>query len=210
MRLNTVFSLSISTLMVWLLVAQPGFGVPEKLPPDVLELRPGGYVYADYPGVFDDAEGDGITIEAWVYLTERPREADFRKVGLAGGGWVIFAKPGSYFVTVTGRNSSESESTAHIFFGVQRPTDNDVSTDITTRTIPREEFPLGRRVHVVYQIMEKRDGTHKLSYYDGKNTVISRPFGSAIGRTAVPLLIGGSKLVTLENGWIWGKKKMSP
>ena len=209
MRPNTVFSLSISTLIVWLLVAQPGFGVPEKLPPDVLKLRPGGYVYADYPGVFDDAEGDGITIEAWVYLTEHPRVADFRKVGLAGGGWVIFAKPGSYFVTVTGRDSSESEGTGHIFFGVQRPTDNDVSTDITTRTIPRDEFLIGRRVHVVFQIVVKRGGTHKLSYYDGKNTAISLPFGSVIGRTAAPLLIGGPKLVTLENGWEWGNKNES-
>ena len=40
MRPNAVFSLSISTLIAWLLVTQPGFGVPEKLPPDVLELRP--------------------------------------------------------------------------------------------------------------------------------------------------------------------------
>ena len=35
MRPNTVFSLSISTLIVWLLMAQPALGVPEKVPPDV-------------------------------------------------------------------------------------------------------------------------------------------------------------------------------
>ena len=46
----------------------------EGVPPDVLELLPKGYVYADYPGVFDDIEGDGLTFETWIYLTARPKE----------------------------------------------------------------------------------------------------------------------------------------
>ena len=208
MTFNTAFSLSISTLIVWLLMAQPAFGVPEKAPSDVLKLHPGGYVYADHPGVFDGVEGDGITIEAWIYLTERPKEADFRRDGFFLGGWIVFAKPGSYFVTIIGGDRSVHDrplpkGTAHIVFGVQRPDRNDWG--ITTRIIPPEEFPFRRWVHVADQIVVKRDGTDKISFYDGENIGISR-FGMAMGRTAAPLLIGGPKLVTFENGRQWGRE----
>ena len=210
MTFNTVFSLSISTLIVWLLIAQPGFGVPEKVPPDVLKLRPGGYVYADYPGVFDDVEGDGITIEAWIYLTERPKEANVGNDGFLGG-WIIFAKPGSYFVTVIGRDGTwltprPPAGQAHIFFGVQRPNRNH---EITLRIIPPGEFPFRRWVHVAYQIVVKRDVTDKISFYDGEYMQKGLPFEGAMGRTAAPLLIGGATLVTLENGWKWGRANES-
>ena len=208
MTFNTVFSLSISTIIVWLLITPPAFGVPEKVPPDVLEARPGGYVYADYPDVFDAIEGDGITIEAWIYLTERPREVDFRRDGFFLGGWIVFAKPGSYFVTIIGGDRSVHDQplpkgTAHIVFGVQRPDRNDWG--ITTRIIPPKEFPLRRWVHVADQIVVKRDGTHRIPFYDGENIGISL-FEMAMGRTAAPFLIGGATLVTLENGRQWGRK----
>ena len=60
-------------LTVYLLIALHAFAQPEEVPPDVFEAQPGGYLYADYPGVFDNIEGDGITIEAWIYLTARPK-----------------------------------------------------------------------------------------------------------------------------------------
>jgi hypothetical protein len=103
MRPNTVFSLSISTIIVWLLIAQPGFGVPEKVPPDVLKLHPGGYVYADYPDVFDAIEGDGITIEAWIYLTERP--GDRAGESDSNGNWLIVDKPGELLCYHLWKNS---------------------------------------------------------------------------------------------------------
>ncbi len=69
-------SFGILISIVWLILTQHAYAIPETVPRDVLTLRPDGYVYADHPGVFDDAEGEGITIEAWIYLTERPQDGD--------------------------------------------------------------------------------------------------------------------------------------
>ena len=103
MRFKTAHSSWALILIAMILVVPKVAALPEKVPRDVLELRPGGYVYADYPGVFDDAEGEGITIEARIYLTERPKEGDSFAPGRQ---WIIFAKPFSYFVTIDGRELS--------------------------------------------------------------------------------------------------------
>ena len=92
MRFNAVSSFSIATIFLSFLISPHAFSHSEAVPPDVLELLPKGYVYADYPGVFDDVEGDGLTFETWIYLTTRPKE---RPNGLVPDGqWLIFAKPG--------------------------------------------------------------------------------------------------------------------
>ena len=70
MRFKTAYSFGALTLIALILVVPNVVALPENVPRDVLKLRDGGYVYADYPGVFDDAEGEGITIEAWIYLTD--------------------------------------------------------------------------------------------------------------------------------------------
>ena len=49
MRFNAVSSFGIATLIVSVLISSHAFSQPEKVPPDVLELLPKGYVYADYP-----------------------------------------------------------------------------------------------------------------------------------------------------------------
>ena len=69
MTLNTS---SFFGILLVFLVTENTFAQPEEVPRDVLELRPDGYAYADYPGVFDNANRDGITIEAWIYLTDKP------------------------------------------------------------------------------------------------------------------------------------------
>ena len=95
----TIFFL---TLIVSIFVAPHGFAVPEGIPPDVFKAGRDGYLYADYPGVFDDAEGEGITIEAWIYLTDRPKDGDYWDTN--EGRWLILGKPGSYHVSTTGRD----------------------------------------------------------------------------------------------------------
>ena len=119
--LNTVTSFGILGSVLWLLFAQ--HALADRVPHDVLKLRPDGYVYADYPGVFDDAEGEGITVEAWIYLTERPQDGDYHDPERR---WIIFAKPFSYFVTIAGRDLGsgpqrrDPDGTVYIYFGVQR------------------------------------------------------------------------------------------
>ena len=86
--------------------------------------------------------------------------------------------------------------------------DGGMGTGILGRVIPPHDFPLKRWVHIAYQIAVKRkisQFTQKISYNGGNSTGIGS-FGSAMGRTDAPLLIGGTKHVTLRNGYSWGHK----
>lgn len=203
MTFNTVFSSGILSLIVWLLFTQHAFALPERVPPDVFEAHPNGYVYADYPGVFDDAEGDGITIEAWIYLTERPRDSDSDFYA----NWLIVAKPASYFLAFKGRtrNSSEMESprgTTRMTFGLQIPRQNGMAGSIAALRIPREEFPLRRWVHVGFQIAPEKSGIPNAFFYD--RTILGG-YGNERGRTGAPLLIGGLRRIVIK-GFEWGHK----
>ena len=201
MRFETAYSFCTLTLIGLLFVVPKVVALPEKVPRDVLTLRPDGYVYADYPGVFDDEDGEDITVEAWIYLTERPKDGDYHAPERQ---WIIFAKPFSYFVTITGRDLgsgldlSDPEGTTYIDFGVQRRRGGGLSTGIWGRVIPPRDFPLKRWVHIAYQIAVKGNSTQTISYYDGGSG--GGIFGSAMGSTDAPLLIGGTK----RNGWGWG------
>ncbi|MDE0506485.1 MAG: hypothetical protein OXI86_20620 [Candidatus Poribacteria bacterium] len=192
----------ILTSIVWLILAQHAYARPEKVPRDVLKLRADGYVYADYPGVFDDAEGEGITIEAWIYLTEPPQDGDYHD---SERRWIIFAKPFSYFATIAGRylgsdlDRRDPEGTLYIRFGVQqRRRAGGLSTASSGWSILPHEFELKRWVHVAYQIAVKENHTDTISYYDGDRG--GHGFGSAMRRTDAPLLIGGTKRI----GRFWG------
>ena len=90
------------SLVCWLAIVHHCFAVPDEIPPDVFKTQRDGYLYADYPGVFDDPEGEGITIEAWIYLTDRPKDGDYWDTN--EGRWLILGKPGSYHVAITGRH----------------------------------------------------------------------------------------------------------
>ena len=198
---STDISSGILISIVWLILTQQAYAIPETVPRDVLTLRPDGYVYADYPGVFDDAEGEGITIEAWIYLTERPKDGDSHDPERR---WLIFAKPFSYFAAIVGRDLGcdvgrrDPEGTVYIHFGVQRRHENGLSSGISSRIILPHDFELKRWVHIAYQIAVKGNNTQLISYYDGRWGGGS--FGSAMGRTDEPLLIGGPKRI----GQYWG------
>ena len=110
MIFNTAFSFCVLLSITCLLIASHAFAQPEGVPPDVLELRPEGYVYADYHGVFDNVTSVGIdrrrglTVEAWIYLTDRPKDGFYFSKSTREGQWPIFAKPGSYYVLLRGKN----------------------------------------------------------------------------------------------------------
>ena len=199
-RFRTVYSFCALTLIALLFVAPKVVALPEKVPRDVLKLRPDGYVYADYPGVFDDAEGEGISVEAWIYLTDKPKDWNFA-ANSHEGRWIIFVKHDSYFVTINGRELSDPiapEGTASLHFGVQALTDSGMGTGISGRVIPPHDFPLKRWVHIVYQISVKGNRTKKIWYYDGDWG--GSTFSSAMSRTDAPLLIGGTNR---NESWGW-------
>ena len=71
--------------------------------------------------------------------------------------------------------------------------------------IPPEEFPLARWVHIAFQIAEGKHNTRMIGFYD-RTHKSAHTMGDVMGRTAAPLLIGGPKLVTFENGRQWGRE----
>ena len=148
-----------ASVICWLFTVHQGFAAPERVPPDVFKAQEDGYLYADYPGVFDDAEGDGITIEVWIYLTERPKNADYRRTSRGGG--LVFAKPGSYFVRMHGRDASSDpdlpEGTVLLEFGTQgqpNPLGWGSQSIASPRILP-EDFPFRRWVHIAFQLVVK-------------------------------------------------------
>ena len=196
------------SLVCWLFIVYQGFAVPERIPPDVIKTQCDGYLYADYPGVFDDLEGEGITVEAWIYLTDRPKDGNYRFT--SEGRWIVLAKPGSYHVAITGRDFGhlnevdDPEGFAWIEFGIEQATENSLSAEISGHGIAPEDFPLRRWVHFAHQIVVKQDGIHNIPFYDRKNTSGLRR--RAMGRADAPVLIGGPKPVTLKNRWEWDKR----
>ena len=203
MRFRTVYSFCALTLIALLFVVPKVVALPEKVPRDVLTLRPDGYVYADYPGVFDDVEGKGITVEAWIYLTDKPKDWNFA-ANSHEGRWNIFAKPSSYFVSVMGRDLSsdirrgDPKGTTYIVYGVH----SRVSMGIFGPEIPSPDFPLNRWVHIAYQISVNVKGNRMkvIWYYDGDGGGFF--FSATMNRTDAPLIIGGTK----RNGWGWGHR----
>ena len=207
MTLNTILSV---TLIAAILVAANAFAQPEEIPPDVFEAQYDGYLYADYPGVFDDAEGDealgdGITIEMWVYFPEIPPE---RHSIHSSRHWLLIAKPGSYFISAVGRALEDTvdrhmpKGTTWITFAVEEIEERCCGYGIGGIIYEPGEFPLNRWIHLAFQIVVKKDGTHRTEFIDSFGTV-RRRFSGQMGRTEAPLFVGGAPIVTFENDE-WG------
>ena len=202
------------SLICWLVLVHHGFAVPERIPPDVFKAERDGYLYADYPGVFDDAENEGITVEAWIYLTDQPNDGDHWDT--SEGRWLIIAKPGSYHVTITGRDLGSPteretpEGFTRINFAIERARENSWGASTTGLSIAPEEFPLRRWVHFAHQIVVNQDDMHNILFYetvpsyDGKNWSGTRR--RLMGRENTPLVVGGPKPVTLNDKWEWDKR----
>ena len=207
-RPKPILRLTILILTVWALALPNAFAQPEEVPADVLELQPGGYVYADYPGVFDDVEGDGITVEAWIYLTDKPEDGDHALSSV--GQWMIFAKPGSYFVSISGMHVPQRgvilpDGSTWLNFGIGvQPDSLGWTWDARGESIPPELYPHSRWVHIAYQIVENNDEAHAYHYFEHVLISQSGPL-EAMGRTLAPFLIGGTPIVNFTEGSEWGR-----
>ena len=198
MTFKTTQRLSLLISILLFLVVQSGFVQPEDIQPDVLELRRGGYVYADYPGVFDVGD-DGITVELWTYFTDRPKDGDYFPGLATEGHWIIFAKPGSYSVGINGTdlhpppNPREPEGTTHIRFTIEHRGNYATTQKSNGNIIPPGEFPLRRWIHIAFQIVAKGEGAEFIKWFDGRGG--RRSLARLMGRTEEPLLIGGPAIV---------------
>ena len=205
----TYYKTLLVILLAALLAAANASAQPEEIPPDVFEAQPSGYLYADYPGVFDDAEGDeafgdGITIEMWVYFTEIPPE----RQSYHFEHWAIVAKPGSYFISAAGRalkdhvNLLLPEGHTKLIFAVEELTEGCCGRGEGGMWLEPGEFPLKRWLHIAYQLVVKKDGTHDTEFYDRHGEGRGR-FSAQMGRTEAPLFVGGAPTVAFENDK-WG------
>ena len=186
--------------------ASHAHAMPDHIPPDVFEATPGGYLYANYPGIFDDID-EGITIEAWVYLNEPPedRARDLDR----NGNWLIFGKPGSYFVNISGRNLADSlerdrpEGIAMIRFGIEKQSDPANADSWGYKSYGHGVLPESyqqRWIHIALQISAVKDGIHYMAFYDQR-----WPGGGSkprtMGRMNSPLMIGGPNPKSAYGGW---------
>lgn len=196
-------------VIVAFFVAANTFAEPEEIPPDVFEAAADGYLYVDYPGVFDDAEGDeafgdGITIEMWIYFTEIPPERQW----LRPYNWVIVAKPASYFISAAGRaledgfDANMPEGFTRLTFAVEENTEGCCGRGEGGMLYDPGEFPLNRWLHIAFQLVVKKSGTHDTTFIDRFGEGSGR-FSAPMGRTEAPLYVGGAPKVTFENGDTW-------
>ncbi|MDE0042783.1 MAG: hypothetical protein OXT74_12155 [Candidatus Poribacteria bacterium] len=214
MKLSAISSHSIATFILSILTAPSVIAQLESIPRDVLELRPGGYAYADYPGVFDNANRGGITIEAWIYLTGKPKDANYDDIDV-GGQWVIFAKPGSYSADLRGRNlgskfdMEEPDGTVRLRYTVsEHPLRGFNDPGAISMPLQPHEYPLRRWVHIAYQIKQEKNKTKELLFYDSR-ALGKAGSGDAMGRTPSPFVIGGAPIVKFKEGVQWGHRHES-
>ena len=210
MRFRAASFFYTTTLIACLLVAQNTSAQPEEVPPDVLELQPDGYVYADYPGVFDNVTSVGIdrrmglTVEAWIYLTDRPKDGFYSYRPTREGQWPIFAKPGSYYVLLRGKNldrgieEADPDGTANLEFFLNRG-----GGDV--KIIPPEKYPINRWLHVAMYLVEKNGRLRRRVFYEGIYESEGGP-NVPMERTEAPFVIGGSPIITFKDGERWGHK----
>lgn len=218
MPFPTLFSFWVATLIASLIAAQNTPAQPAEVPPDVFEAKPDGYLYAGYPGVFDNlrrVDHDGITVEAWIYLTGMPEDANYQDDNYRGSGqWVIFAKPGSYYTVIRGRDLGsvwgrrDPEGLSSIIFATApQPTPNNATGGFNGSFIEHEDYPLNRWVHIARQIWEpreERDNVRSANYYDSIFESIGGQIGDLMGRTPAPFVIGGTPIVSFKVGAQWG------
>ena len=199
--------------LMYLFIVQRGDAQAEPVPRSVLELHRGRYVYADHPRVFDLRE-EGITIELWAYFTNTPKDDEM---------WLIFARPGSYFLTLTGEGvgyagvaNAEDKGTLFLGFGVEKLYNRGLwDQTISGNRILRNDFPVRQWVNIVCQIkrIEDNKAQFTLSFDDAEDlgppefirfrTSIAMPMGTS----DFPLLIGGRKPITMEDGKEWHANK---
>ena len=214
MKFNTISSYGIATFIISILAAPSVIAQHESVPRDVLELRPDGYAYADYPGVFDNAIRGGITIEAWIYLTGKPKDANFDNLA-TGGQWVIFAKPGSYSADLRGRNlgskfdMEEPDGTVYLQYTISaQPSPKIGAPGAVFIPLRPHEYPLRCWVHIAYQIKQEQNKITKQLFFDGRGKGEGRK-NSVMGRTPSPFVVGGAPIVKFKEGAQWGHQHES-
>ena len=171
----------------------------QKPPDGVLALRPEGYAYADYPGIFSPFDDDGITIEIWFYITEA-----FPPEGMERERWVLIAKPGCYSIRIGVGNMSmglpDPEGTIYIEYNLYA-----VRGSFTTGLplIPGDpDYPLDRWVYTAFQI--KGVAFAQRAIFLDKKIIVhgDNAASGTFADTSDPLFVGGRPGYSSLKGWV--------
>ena len=164
----------------------------DLIPEDVLQLRSGIYAVSDNVG---SVGGEGITVEAWAYFNNAPPDRLHEKD--PNGHWVVFGKPGSYYVTMTSRNLDDAfdvnrpAGSATINFGTEREHGEiGWETGVRGHGIPRDSYR--KWVHIAFQIAPS-DVEGMVMYYIffKQRWVGSSGSPAPMGSTNSPFVVGG-------------------
>ena len=175
-------------VIVTFLISSAGFS-------ETLELQPGEYVYSNNLKQFHVGE-NGITLEAWIYLKEMPSDRMYEKD--PNGTWMILGKPGSYYITIKGRNLADPsdakrpEGVGMIDYGGEIEKGNGRwGTSVKGSGIPLKSDR--RWSHVALQIVPMQDVENLFTFHTYFN---DKWVGSSnlnwVGFTNAPFVIGGS------------------
>ena len=175
-------------VMLTLLISSTSFS-------NTLELQPGEYVYTDSSQDFNVGK-NGITLEVWIYLNQMPSDRLHEKN--PNGTWMILGKPGSYYITIKGRNledpsdAKRPQGVAMIDYGgeIERGHDRWGTSVRSSGIAPNSHR---RWWHVALQIVPMQDVDDLFTFHTYFNDQWA---GSSnfnwVGFTNAPLIIGGS------------------
>jgi hypothetical protein len=157
---------SLRTLIIGIILAHLLCGQYAPAEPPlrgILVPRPGEYTFTDHPGIFDDInDRDGITIEAWFYLTDIPSEYKER--------WILMEKPDSYSIRIRGRVSPpafpflDPPGTVYLQHRIMSQEGNAASAAVGDTPL---DSPLNRWIHFALQLREEAGGTGEASFLNG-------------------------------------------
>jgi hypothetical protein len=189
--------INISVIIIGIIFLFAQWSSALDAPAGVLELKEGGYVFADYPEVFDGF-GDGFTIELWFYLTDYPKDPNEQ--------WILIDKPQSYLIRVVGKRPQLPPDPPEIICGLEYGIYYDKnSIGVSYITLAKDR--INNWVHFAFMMRGTRPTVSETDFLDGKNLglgVSSLPpsFVGGFAASSDPLFIGGREGRTSIKGWI--------
>ena len=184
-RRKLIFGVDLQGLLIgivlgYLILIQHTLAV--EPPEGVLALREGGYVFADYPDVFDGFGREGLTIDVWFYITHVP--SDWKESR------VLIDKPQSYLIAIRGRKPTvDQEVVGFVEYKVY--TRSGHIHPFPSVWLFAKNSPLNRWVHLAYQI--RGDGPVQVAtFFDGEG-IGTGSTNTTAGYLASsdPLFVGG-------------------
>lgn len=183
-------NISVIIIGIILLLAQRSSAL--DAPAGVLQLKDGGYAFADYPEVFGGFSDDGITIELWFYLTDYPKDPNEQ--------WILIDKPQSYLFRFVNKESNlPPEVIGELEYWVYS---GENSMGGSSTMLVKDK--INNWVHFVFMMRGTGPIIPQAAFLDGKNLGFGEfsSFAGGFAASSDPLFIGGREGYTSIKGWV--------